>query len=116
MRSGTLTVAQAAKLVGEITQQRSPHVSCIRRWILRGARGNKLPATQAGGRFFIERVDLIRFLQQPATSKPAARPQSATDAAISGLLGTAWGSSKQPAGAACALANAPGTAKASAGS
>jgi len=88
MGSGLLSINEAAKAVGGITGGRSPHQSCIRRWILRGARGHKLAATLVGGRYFVSRIDLIKFLNAPPA--PPDRP-SQSAAAISGILGKPWG-------------------------
>lgn len=83
-----LTISQAAKYVGESTNTRSPHVSCVRRWIQRGARGTKLRATRVGGRYYVDRKDLVAFLNA-TPSKPEGASQASQ--AISELLGCAWG-------------------------
>ena len=64
MSSGILSVSQAARVVGEITGAKSPHQSVIRRWITRGVRGNKLAAQQVGGKYYVNRLALIKFLSE----------------------------------------------------
>ena len=85
MNSGILSVSQAARVVGEITGAKSPHQSVIRRWITRGVRGNKLAAQQVGGKYYVDRLALIKFLSaQPNTD--AAQNNNA-ELAINAMLG-----------------------------
>ena len=49
-----------------------PHVNSVRRWILTGSRGRKLPATLIVGRWWVAQADLDIFLK--ATPGPAGRP------------------------------------------
>ena len=85
MSSGILSVSQAARAVGEITKVKTPHASVIRRWIAKGVRGNKLNAQQVGGKYYVERLDLIKFLQRrPNVDAPQQRN---TEQSINAMLG-----------------------------
>ena len=85
MSSGILSVSQAARVVGEITGAKSPHQSVIRRWITRGVRGNKLAAQQVGGKYYVNRLALIKFLSvKPNTD---AVQNNNAELAINAMLG-----------------------------
>ena len=88
MKSGTLTVAQAVTCVSEITGAKKPHRSVIRRWIAKGVKGNKLKAHRVGNLYYIQRIDLINFLQAPRATQ--STPTNAT-AALSAMLGRQYG-------------------------
>lgn len=88
MNSGTLTVAQAAACVSEITGAKKPHRSVIRRWIAKGVKGNKLKAHRVGNFYCIQRIDLINFLQAPCASQ--STPSNAT-MALGAMLGRQYG-------------------------
>lgn len=85
MNSGILSVSQAAHVVGEITGAKSPHQSVIRRWITRGVRGNKLPGQLVGGKYYVERLDLINFLS--AKPNTDAVQNNNAELAINAMLG-----------------------------
>ena len=85
MSSGILSVSQAARAVGEITGVRKPHQSVIRRWITRGVRGNKLAARQVGGKYYVERLALIKFLSAKPTKN--ATQDNTASLAINAMLG-----------------------------
>lgn len=85
MSSGILSVSQAAHVVGEITGAKSPHQSVIRRWITRGVRGNKLAGQQVGGKYYTDRLSVIKFLQRrPNVDAPQQRN---TEQSINAMLG-----------------------------
>ncbi len=88
MNSGPLTVAQAATCVSEITGAKKPHRSVIRRWIAKGVRGTKLKAHRVGNLYYIQRVDLINFLQAPRATQ--STPSNAT-MALAAMLGRQYG-------------------------
>ena len=88
MKSGTLTVAQAATCVSEITGAKKPHRSVIRRWIAKGVKGTKLKAHRVGNLYYIQRVDLINFLQAPRATQSQ---QTNATAALSAMLGRQYG-------------------------
>ena len=88
MNSGTLTVAQAATCVSEITGAKKPHRSVIRRWIAKGCRGTKLKAHRVGNLYYIQRIDLINFLQAPCATQ--STPTNAT-MALGAMLGRQYG-------------------------
>ena len=85
MSSGILSVSQAARAVGEITGVRKPHQSVIRRWITRGVRGRKLAAQQVGGKYYVERLALIKFLSAKQTKNTTQDNTAAL--AINAMLG-----------------------------
>ena len=85
MSSGILSVTQAARAVGEITGVRKPHQSVIRRWIAKGVRGNKLPARQVGGKYYVERLALIKFLS--AKPNTDTTQNNNAELAINAMLG-----------------------------
>ena len=92
MSSTTLTVKQAARFIGKMhPDNKPPHVSCIRRWIERGARGNKLPAERVGHRFLIKTSDLIQFIQAKPKDVQHDQHIRNTNLAVSALLGKSWG-------------------------
>ncbi len=85
MSSGILSVSQAARAVGEITGAPKPHQSVIRRWITKGARGNKLAARQVGGKYYVERLALIKFLS--AKPNTDTTQNNNAELAINAMLG-----------------------------
>jgi hypothetical protein len=47
-----------------------PHISSIWRWIRRGIRGRRLEAVRCGGRTFISKEAIARFLVATSTAAP----------------------------------------------
>ena len=85
MRGSILSVSQAARVVHDITGIKKPHPSVIRRWIARGVRGNKLAAQQVGGKYYVERLALIKFLSAKQTKNTTQDNTAAL--AINAMLG-----------------------------
>lgn len=73
-RSEAITFQQAAALITEMTGARSPHVSTLYRWALRGVRGYRLRMTRIGGKFWTTKSDLVAFLDTLNNSQKAIEP------------------------------------------
>jgi len=53
------------------------HINSVRRWVLKGARGRRLPAKMVGGKWFVHRDDLAAFLESSPNDQ-AGRPRKLT--------------------------------------
>ena len=47
----------------EVASRLDVHASTVNRWVHRGVRGVRLPATIVGGRFYVEEKRLDEFLE-----------------------------------------------------
>lgn len=57
-----LTLNEAAAWIATETGCRRPHVSTLLRWILKGVRGERLPARRVGSKYWVHARDLAGFL------------------------------------------------------
>lgn len=85
-----LSTGQVADLAQQLTGKR-PSPSTITRWMLRGARGQRLAMRRIGGRLYAPRRAALEWLGGYGDLSPEDDGRQA-DAAVSSLLGRAWGS------------------------
>jgi hypothetical protein len=85
-----LSTVQVADLAQQLTGKR-PSPSTITRWMLRGARGQRLTVRRIGGRLYTPRRAALEWLGGYGDLGPEDDARKA-EAAVSSLLGRAWGS------------------------
>jgi len=85
-----LSTGQVADLAQQLTGKR-PSPSTITRWMLRGARGQRLAMRRIGGRLYAPRRAALEWLGGYGEFGQEDDASEA-DAAVSSLLGRAWGS------------------------
>ena len=85
-----LSTGQVADLAQKLTGKR-PSPSTITRWMLRGARGQRLAVRRIGGRLYTPRKAALDWLGGYGDLGTDSESREA-DAAVSSLLGRAWGS------------------------
>jgi hypothetical protein len=89
-----LSTSEIADLAQRLTGKR-PSPSTVTRWMLRGARGNRLPARRIGGRLFAPRGAALAWLGgHPAISMACESSDAA--AVVASLLGRQWGTAAPP--------------------
>jgi len=85
-----LSTGQVADLAQQLTGKR-PSPSTVTRWMLRGARGQRLAVRRIGGRLYTPRKAALEWLGGYGDIGPENDARQA-EAAVSSLLGRAWGS------------------------
>ena len=92
MNGPMLTPTQAAARIG-LASGRTPHVATVIRWIVRGARGRKLPAVRQGGQWLVSPDDADAFVRV-VNAAPGSAVKHNVDAAVGAqlesLLGPKW--------------------------
>ena len=83
-----LTISDAAKFIGKITGNR-PHTSTVARWMLKG-NPPKLTRHKIGGRLYVNRDELISFMQG-ATPDSSTHSTNTANTAIGQMLGRPYG-------------------------
>jgi len=91
-----LSTGQVADLAESMTGKR-PSPSTITRWMLRGARGNRLQSRRIGGRLYAPRHAALEWLGGYGDSGLSAEPHDAS-AAVASLLGRQWGTAAAKSG------------------
>ncbi len=91
MKDAPLSLQDVCRLIYQLTQ-RKPHVSTIHRWIHSGVKDRRLRARRIGGRWQVERQDLIEFIDPPGERESRSNPSSeAADQAVSQMMGRSYG-------------------------
>jgi hypothetical protein len=87
-----LSTGQIADLAENLTGKR-PSPSTITRWMLRGARGQRLPVHRIGGRLYTARAAALQWFGGAAAAGLAgeATQDTAASDAVSTILGRSWG-------------------------
>jgi len=93
-----LSTGQIADLAENLTGKR-PSPSTITRWMLRGARGQRLPVHRIGGRLYTARSAVLQWFGGAAGLAGEATQDTAASDAVSTILGRSWGqgASRTPA-------------------
>lgn len=63
-----MSLPSAARYLGSVTGQ-TPHVSTLWRWCLRGCKGVKLESICIGGKRFVTRAAIERFIENSTASQ-----------------------------------------------
>ena len=89
-----LSTGQVADLAEKLTGKR-PSPSTITRWMLRGARGQRLPVHRIGGRLFTPRMAAMQWFCGASMAGLSGEPSQhgAESDAVSSILGRSWGQS-----------------------